>query len=279
MVRGRQEKSPDPIFSPHNLYLGESDEVMERLYRIRGILGFVTVLGAGVHYRGKSGIWAVVKDWLDSLFYIALFAVVAAVIAGVYLVAITHSGKRKAAAWQLRWPFIAFMGIIGLGYLVNEILRIGRYSEGWRISPLSHGLLLVFGAFLDLGLGLYLLKALYLGATSACRAADGHPLLAPVVAPLAAGAWAFKSLVLSDDSSGAPHIVHLVLTIGGPVSITVLSVVEVLRLHRRYSGPKHGNALKFPFLEGPLRTQHKEASDSSDPLQSASNHAADHLHT
>lgn len=91
----------------------------------------------------------------------------------------------------------------------------------------------------------WLVKALYFAATGLFRADDGHPLLAPVVAPLVAISSALLMASTDDGLTGVPAVIGTVTEFGGPASIIVLAVVTALILRKRY---QHD----FPFRRGPI---------------------------
>lgn len=238
-------KRVDSVFAPRYLYLGEPDETVERLNKARGLTGFVIILAAAIHYRGARGIPATFEDWANSLITIALAGFIGVIVVGAVLVASTIPGRRGAAAWQLRWPFLTFAGLAGLIAFVFGPIQLAQ-AEHW-VKPgkswVAGVLIIVYIPILVAGVG-WLCRALYLCAVGFCRAADGHPLLPPLVAPLATGAWAIRSLFFSPDDSGMPSELHLILVVSGPLSITLLSGLEIARLRRsRY----------FPFRSGPPR--------------------------
>ncbi len=239
-------KAADPVFAPRYLYLGVRDETMERLYKARGLIGFAVILLAAIHYRGARGIPATLEDWGNSLITIIVAGLIGVIVVGAALVATTFPGRRGAAAWQLRWPFLTFAGLAGLCLLVFGPIALIQ-AEHWVKPGKSWvpGMLII--AYLPFLIGgvIWLSRALFLCAVGFCRAADGHPLLPPLVAPLATGAWAIRSLFFAKDADGGmPGELHLVLVACGPLSIALLSCVEIARLRR---------SPYFPFRDGPPR--------------------------
>lgn len=248
---------PSFVFSPRYLYLGERDETMERIYRARGLIGFVVILAAAWRYQGSRGVGGALHDWAWSLVGTVLCVLVVGVAAGAALIAVTYPGRRHAAAWQLRWPVITFAAlcITCVAFLLPIALTLaatGNYAwlhDAWLkpiLTSWEHdGALKRYEwVYTLIGLALYpyLLRAVYLAATGLCRCADGHPLLPPLVAPLAAAALAIRSLLTASDVMGMSQDLRLALLFGGPVSLALLSVVEIQRL-RRYP--------QFPFRDGP----------------------------
>jgi hypothetical protein len=238
-------KAADPVFAPRYLYLGEPDETIERLNKVRGVAGFVIILAAAIHYRGARGVPATFEDWANSLITIALAGFIAVIVVGAALVATTVPGRRGAAAWQLRWPFVTFAGLVGLFLFVFGPIQLA-HAQHWVKPGTSWvaGVLIIFYIPVLLGGTVCLCRALYLCAVGFCRAADGHPLLPPLVAPLATAVWAIRSIFFSPDDSGMPADLHLILVVCGPLSIALLSYLEIARLRR---------SPYFPFLDGPPR--------------------------
>jgi hypothetical protein len=251
---------PGLVFSPRYLYLGERDESMERIYQARALIGFVVILAATLRYQGPRGIGGALEGWAYSLVGTVLCVLVAAVAAGAVLVAATCPDRRRAAAWQLRWPFVTFAALcacFGTWLLLIALMLQGSTGKNpaWMHDAWLRPVLAAWmhdasfkrwapycALWLMVVLTPYLLRAVYLAATGLCRAADGHPLLPPLVAPLAAAALAVRSLLMTSDVGGMSKDIHLALLFGGPVSLASLSVVEILRL-RRYP--------QFPFRDGP----------------------------
>jgi hypothetical protein len=245
---------PSFVFSPRYLYLGERDETMDRIYRARGLIGFVVILAVSWRYQGSQGISGALHDWAWSLAGTVLCVLVAGAAAGAALVAVTYPGRRRAAAWQLRWPAITFAALCVtcaafLLPIVVTLAAAGNYTwwhDGWLkpvLAPWARDVKRYEWVYTLIGLALYpyLLRAVYLAATGLCRCADGHPLLPPLVAPLAA-ALAIRSLLTASGVVGMSQDLHVALLFGGPVSLALLSVVEIQRL-RRYP--------QFPFRNGP----------------------------
>lgn len=240
-------RAADRVFAPGDLYLGEHDEVIERLSTARGVIGFMVLLIAAIRFQGARGIAATFSDWARSLIFLSLAGFVSVIVVGAVLVAVTYPGRRRAAAWQLRWPFLTFAGlaflllvIFGPPVLITDLYHRHKPGETW----LGTALVLVYLPVFFIGAS-YLCRALFLMATRLCRAADGHPLLPPLIAPLVTGLWAAQSLVFdSRDTGGMPTALHIALIASGPLSIGLLSCIEITRLRR--------NAL-FPFRGIPPR--------------------------
>ncbi len=175
----------------------------------------------------------------------AVAGFIGVIVVGAALVVTTFPGRRGAAAWQLRWPLVTFAGLAASFLFVFGPIQLAQ-AEHW-VKPgkswVAGVLIIAYIPILVTGIG-WLCRALYLCAVGFCRAADGHPLLPPLVAPLAAGAWAIRSLFFTPDDSGMPAGLHLILIVCGPLSLALLSCLEIARLRR---------SPYFPFRAGPPR--------------------------
>jgi hypothetical protein len=238
-------EAADRVFAPGNLYLGVRDEVMERLYKARGAIGFTVLLITAIHFRGARGVSRTFEDWAGSLVTLTVAGFAGVLLAGAALVVVSFPGRRSAAALQLRWPLLAFAALAGLILLTFGPLFLVKDVHWPKHGSWQEGISIIASIPLFLGGLAFLCRALYFMAVGVCRAADGHPLLPPLVAPLAATACAVQSLVFgAKDADGMPAGLHIALVACGPLSIGVLSCVEILRLRR--------NPL-FPFRGGPPR--------------------------
>ena len=251
---------PNGLFESRGLFLHWTDERVDKLNRRRSIIGTLMLLGVAVHYEhlfvlkktydkhghlvhetgefGSGG--AAVSDWLTSTLISMLVGIAIAMALGVVLVVLTHSGNRAAAARQLCWPigtvlmFFAMTGVfLGIAAGINAVLGQSAGAAHFVIELVA-----------VCTVGFLYVKSLYLVITGLFRADDGHPLLAPIAVPLVAWYFAWRQL-LTGGLPGAPHVLGLVIGLGGPLSLTYLSLVAIGRLRRAHP-------VDFPFLDGPL---------------------------
>lgn len=228
-------------FKVQNRYLGRPDEEIERLYRWRSILGFVIIVCIEAYYHslrsGVSHAYASVNDSVDALVRIVL---IGGALIPVGVVLLTEPGYRRVALWQLRFPAIAVGGYLAL-YLALSLglppLLVVRTGAHRFLESLLALAVIVW-------LGIVMLRGLYLLIVGMFRLADGHPLLAPLTGTFIAWGVAVNT-VLAGGTSDVPPGVAAVLLVGGPISVTAVSALEVARLWRRYPDD-------FPFRRGPL---------------------------
>jgi hypothetical protein len=245
---------PNGLFEAHGLFLGETDETMSTLNTARSVIGGIIVIAIAICYQhavsateDKSthtlNINVNTNGWFNGVADSLSLAVGIAVLVGILLVIFSRPGKRRAAAKQLCWPimtmlmFFAFSGLIALAiWPIIPITSSNAHVTFWRY-------ILVLVVFCLTAIPWF--KSLFLVATGLFRADDGHPLLAPLAMPLASVTWAIL-LITHGDWHGVPAKFFLAVAFAGPVSISVLSAITIVRLWRN-------NRSAFPFRDGPLR--------------------------
>jgi hypothetical protein len=229
-------------FQVQNCYLGDRDEEIERLYRRRSILGFAIIVCVEAYYHslrtGVSRAYLSVNDSVDMLVRVVLIGG-ALIPVGVAL--LTKPGYRKMALRQLRFPAVAVGGYIALYLALSRglpfLLRARTGPDGFLLSLLALAVLA--------WLVILLLRGVYLLVVGMFRLADGHPLLGPLTGTFIAWGVAVNT-VLAGGKSDVPSNLAVVLLLGGPISVTAVSALEVARLRRRYPHD-------FPFRRGPLQ--------------------------
>jgi hypothetical protein len=153
---------------------------------------------------------------------------------------LTRSGYRMVALRQLRFPAVAIGGYIALYLAVSRGLP---FLLKTRTGPNAF-LLSLLALVAMIWLAILLLRGVYLLVVGMFRLADGHPLLAPLTATFIAWGVAVNT-VLAGGRSDVPPNLAVVLLLGGPITVTAVSALEVARLRRRYPHD-------FPFRRGPL---------------------------
>lgn len=155
----------------------------------------------------RSGVSHAYASVDDSVDALVRIVLIGGALIPVGVVLLTEPGYRRAALWQLRFPAVAVGGYLAL--------------------------------YLALSLGLPPLLVVRTGA---------HRFLESLLAPLTGTfiAWGVAvNTVPAGGTSDVPPGVAVVLPVGGPISVTAVSALEVARLWRRYPDD-------FPFRRGPL---------------------------
>jgi hypothetical protein len=228
-------------FKVQNRYLGQPDEEIERLYRWRSILGFVIIVCIEAYHHslrnGFSHAYASVNDSVDVLVRIVLFG---GALIPIVVLLLTKPGYRTVALWQLRFPAVAIAGYVALFLALSRGLPPLLMARGADMFAASLAALAAI-----VWLGIFMLRGLYLLVIGMFRLADGHPLLAPLTGTFIAWGAALNT-VLAGGKSDVPSGIAVVLLLGGPITVTALSGLEVARLRLRYPA-------EFPFRRGPLK--------------------------
>ena len=237
------------IFSPQHKYLRRKDNLIEWMYRARSIIGAFILIAIGLRYHHPA------KDLVKPLapvlggVTVAMLAALACVVPGAAaVVALTDQSKRVDAWRQMRYPLGALLAwitlcFIGVGYVRGmHWLLTSETSFGLTIT--IYVLLCVLGPWILA----FVTRAIYLVTTGLCRLGDGHPLLPPVVGAIIAWTLGIIGLASSNGARGDPALVAMLVLWTGPISITALSVAEILRLRKRYP-------TEFPFRNGPIQPE------------------------
>jgi hypothetical protein len=265
---------PNFLLEPRGSYLGERIGSVDTLNKLRSVAAIVIIVGMAVYYSGLSHLTTTTVDshgarvetvtanspegnWIVGVVVSVTLALFLLPVVSLAIVVWTRSGFRRATLSQLRWPVVSIGAFLGLFAAMTPILGAVQYltstaTRHLNIVAKAAGGVVTF--CVALVLMVWLVKALYFAATGLFRADDGHPLLAPIAAPLVAITSAFMMQTAgSGGLTGVPLAVGKITEFGGPVSITVLSVVTVLILRKRY---KHD----FPFRRGPIHRAPSELS-------------------
>ncbi|MET7420059.1 hypothetical protein [Dactylosporangium sp. NPDC005555] len=206
------------------------------------MIGFVTALVVSFLATGFSGdAFSPFARLVDLLF--AVVATAVAVLAGIaFLVILTRSGSRGAVMRRMLIPLrtvllypvvFAAPWVIGIyGYrLIMWTFHAIRDSGHSVLAFLVAFVLALFGVGALVGSAMYALMGAYVCATTLFLAADGHPLLAPIAAT--AVAWVLPQLFRIEQSADLPtDPAGIALFYGGAVTVTLLSVLEIVRAAR-----------------------------------------------
>jgi hypothetical protein len=261
---------PNLLLEPRGSYLGERVEAIDRLNKLRSIAGTVILIGMIIYYSGLNHLTTTTVDghgaavhtvtaespeghWIVGVIVSVTVALFLLPVASLALVLVAKRGFRRATLYQLRWPVLSIAAFLGLFAAMTPILAAVRYltsatTRHLNVAAKAAGA--VVSVCVALVLLVWLVKALYFAATGLFRADDGHPLLAPVVAPLVAVSSALLMATNGGDGlTGVPATIGVITEFGGPLRITALSVATWLVLRKRYRDD-------FPFRRGPIHRSH-----------------------
>ncbi|MFD7263674.1 hypothetical protein [Streptomyces sp. NPDC059874] len=233
------------------------DPVIGRMQSLRTGLGLLATLWLLFAYPLRTGrqdfVLGKLQDLLIGCGIVLLAGTVG--VAAFIIGARAPLGRMYASrlAWPLRalgaiplgagvaWLMLAFLrGDIPVGaWLGGHDITFGLFgaTAGTMISGLVFALLLIVGGVLCAAVFVaalcFTLFATVSGLNSSFRTADVHELLPALISPLLV--WSLAVLQMFDDADvAAPADVLTVFLLGGPLSVTALSVWEVRRLRNLY---------------------------------------------
>jgi hypothetical protein len=240
------------LFGPSGSYLPDDDKPMDWLYQARAVIGVAILVTVGIHYhQATQNIIAYFNPVLGGITEPMVLELLSVVPATVAVVLFTRQGKRDEAFRRMfDYPLkVAVICLIAYGCI------IGAVHLGGRNTPFIF-VVGIIGGLIYLRFILFPFRAIYLITVGMCRLGDGHPLLPPIVGTALAWVVACQSLFTGSVGTGAHAYVLLAVLLGGPMSITLLSHLEISRLRRRYPN-------EFPFRDGPLPARDGAARDGA----------------
>jgi hypothetical protein len=229
------------LFGPSGSYLPDDDKPMDWLYKARAVIGVAILVTVGIHYhQATQNIIAYFNPVLGGITEPMVLELLSVVPATVAAVLFTRQGKRdEAFRRMLDYPLkVAVICLIAYGCIIGAVDLGGRNTPFIFVAGIIGGL--IYLRFI-----LFPFRAIYLITVGMCRLGDGHPLLPPIIGTALAWVVACQSLLTGSVGTGAHAYVLLAVLLGGPMSITLLSHLEISRLRRRYPN-------EFPFRDGPL---------------------------
>jgi hypothetical protein len=286
MSRGRRHvtralwRVPNRILKSRNEFLGEDDGKLIKILSIaRSAFGLVILVFVALTYPGFTqpspefiptagntpadavAISKLAYGWLTSILYGILISVLCIVAFAAVIVILTQSGQRLLMLRRMCQPLIAFVlfvvlmvAVLGTGDLLSWVA--GRLSG--QTSDLSSSLgalgivvvefIILIALFVTIVPTLAVLsaRAIYLAAVDVFRADDAHPLLAPFATTVVA--WSLSSIAfLAGGPTGMSHGLWLLITFGGPLSVSIINAVACWLLWSKYHD--------LLFREGPRPTR------------------------
>ncbi|MGC0421643.1 hypothetical protein [Embleya sp. AB8] len=253
-------------FVPDYRLIGR-DTKLERVRAIRSWLGLAVLVWIAVTYGGAD---EATKGWINGFFVSVVVALVACPIAVGVLIALTRPNLRAETRKSLMLPLRS----LGLFVVVSvaTLGGLGSLAYGSQGINGSGGAAAFFLTLFGLIVSVWVMRFWYLAVRAIpqhlFRAVDGHPLLPAVIAPWLA--WCGALIDLGDDGGkgSVPTAIRLAGTLGGPITITAMSLWEIRRVRSRYGvtfrgGPHPTRApqppmpppMPFPNQGGPWQQQ------------------------
>lgn len=210
------------------------DRTVDRVQVARTVLGAVATVGLFLAYGVEEDGWeGVATGGFANMIITPVLLIVGGplIVLGFLYYAPPHlrphlrsrlGAPLKAVGWYLLTVLVLAATVVGIGQASDANVR------GWQ------GFLVGIGGLAVLGWGIpfFLLASLY-SARSAFNTAHVHPMLPPVVTGALVWVLAIFNVIDSGVPQGPPVVQYCSL-LGGPLSVTAVSLWEMRRMRTRY---------------------------------------------
>ncbi|MFF4588830.1 hypothetical protein [Streptomyces sp. NPDC001388] len=233
------------------------DPVVSGLQWARTVVGLVATVWLVMAYPITEGREQFVMGKLEDLLFACAIMFTTAFLAVTVFICVARSPLTGVYARRLAGPLMTVGAILGgfgacwflVACLKGDIVSTADIGYHGILVGLLVMLLFLIGGLaclvaLLLAVPLTLLLIVY-GVNSSFRVGDVHELLPPLLSPLLV--WSLFALGMLDDPEvAAPPLILYTFLLGGPLSVTALSVWEIRRLKRRW-----GVTLRSALGRGP----------------------------
>lgn len=210
------------------------DRIVDRVQTARTVLGAAATIGLVLAYnvnpdRWEDAAWSGAAQLIVAPFVLIIAAPL--VIAGFIYYAPPH--LRPHLRSRLRAPLKAVgwyvLTLVVMGGILVPTALFANADDGksWWEYVLAVASLIV----IVWGFPFFFMASLY-SARSAFNSAQVHPMLPPVLTMTLV--WIFAALNLTEGMPGGPPIVQFCSTLGGPLSVTAVSLWELRRMKTRF---------------------------------------------
>lgn len=237
----------------------DPDPRLARLFRVRDIVGLLIVGAAYLNWQwGRIDANAAVSESLSGRLETLILLFFAVLLVLVAFVALARRGSRGEALALTTIPLSVLASVFALFAALAWAfggaepplpaaldtawtgLRTWSASSGWGTAALVVVTALSVLATIVLVIALFTVLAalLWMVTGSMFRINDVHPMLGPILV-LALSAWTLGgglARLLDGSASAFPLWVAWTLSVGGPVVIIALTVVQIVRLTRSGRG-------------------------------------------
>jgi hypothetical protein len=216
------------------------DPVVRKVQVLRAVVGLLAVAWILVSYRLAADAKSVATQRLDQIMTsAALLPATFPIVVGAFIVGSRPHNRRLYLLRTLK-PLGALLALAGavlyFVLLASGTLTGGPVGEPPENPTASYYVLLLYFVFLSL-LALWVFVFVCYGAALTLvhmfRTADIHEVLPPVVATVLVWELAIVDL-FSNAYDGAPVAVRVAVILGGPLSVTMVSLWELRRLRTRH---------------------------------------------
>jgi len=219
----------------------EDDALVSRLSSIRNLLGLAVVVFVSIQVGGIHNPEFDPVNRLGFLFVSIVITAICVITTSVFILPAIKPAARGEVALRLLVPvrtILTYMGVLAAPFVVGfagyylSLLLYRSINAGGSRHPLAVLAVLAFGGSAEIATLLLALLALLGGIfsiSSLFRAAEGYPLLAPVAVTIVV--WVQLLVVQIMTRASVPaRPVAVILYFGGPITVTALSILEIVRL-------------------------------------------------
>jgi hypothetical protein len=222
------------LFRPRRR-LAPEDPWIATVGRVRAILGLVLIVVIAIRFGTYSEFG--LENFLEGLALTSLLAIPSCLVWMALLIGLTEPAHRRAALRQMRWPALSLAAFAVVLTALTLFDAGGAAYVGNRLTaagidlPLSG---MVYGGVLGLWFLIFCFRSAYLVTRHWFNAADGHPLLEPLMAGWMAWLTAVVTVIFQARDDAVPLLVAIGLPVGSAVVTTALVATEAWRLYRRH---------------------------------------------
>ncbi|MGW0661668.1 hypothetical protein [Streptodolium elevatio] len=210
--------------------LAPPDPRIDQLGLIRTLIGMAVVVWVAVKYDSVEGD----KVFSEAILHVTISVVVAMVavpLCALAFVLLSHDNVRRETRRAMRYPMTSMAWFLGAGGILAAVAASGLVEA--KPDHPAMWVLLLLGLAGFIWTGFFAIFAFFLVPRHLFAAADGHLLMPSLLAPTLS--WAVAAVdFASPGNNRVPAVVAIVVTLGGPVTITALSVWEAKRVRELY---------------------------------------------
>lgn len=210
--------------------LAPPDPRIEHVRLVRTLLGMAVVVWVALKYDSVKA----EKVFNEAILHVTISVVVAVLavpLCALAFVVLSHDNVRRETRRAMRYPMLSMGWFLGAGGVLAAVTASGLVTA--RPDHPAMWVVLLIGLAGFIWTGFFAIFAFFLVPRHLFAAADGHLLMPSLLAPTLS--WAVAAVDLaSPGNDRVPAVVSIIVTLGGPVTITLMSVWEAKRVRELY---------------------------------------------
>ncbi|MEU8124543.1 hypothetical protein AB0C21_38020 [Spirillospora sp. NPDC049024] len=212
---------------------------MRKVQVLRAVVGLIAVVWVMVTYRVASDAKSVAYDRANQIATsAALLPATFPVVVGAFILGSRPHNRGLYLRRSLK-PLGALLALVGTVLLFYVLVHVmpegGLIGDDEKPSPAVYMklLVMVIAALWTLWAIAFVIWGGAIAVVNVLRTADIHEVLPPVIATVLVWELAIGDLI-SNDYHGLPVPVRVAVILGGPLSVTAVSLWELRRLRTRH---------------------------------------------